>query len=79
MDPLHFAYWLQGRAELKPNEPLTPEEWEMVKQHLALVFAKVTPKLGELTFPQIPGTSIPGFPGTHWSCSIGEEPKTFLC
>lgn len=50
MDFQTFCYWLQGRAELKPDEPLSPEEWKMVKQHLALVFNKVTPALGQPTY-----------------------------
>jgi hypothetical protein len=42
MDPLQFAYWLQGFSELT-NEPPTPEQWKSIKEHLATVFNKVTP------------------------------------
>lgn len=36
-----FAYWLQGFAELSDAEP-TPEQWASIKEHLNLVFNKVT-------------------------------------
>ncbi len=44
MDPLQFAYWLQGFAELNEGEP-SPEQWQSIKDHLGLVFSKVTPPL----------------------------------
>ena len=47
-----FAYWLQGRMELLPNQLPTEAEWRMIKQHLATVFYKVTPPL--TTFPSNP-------------------------
>lgn len=37
-----FAYWLQGFAELN-EQPPTAEQWQSVREHLALVFNKVTP------------------------------------
>jgi hypothetical protein len=37
-----FAYWLQGYAELNDAPPST-EQWQMIREHLALVFTKVTP------------------------------------
>lgn len=37
-----FAYWLQGFTELH-GEPPTAEQWQAIKDHLALVFTKVTP------------------------------------
>ena len=44
MDAQQFAYWLQGFAELHA-EPPTPEQWQSIREHLALVFNKVTPAL----------------------------------
>lgn len=41
MTPEQFAYWLQGYAELAGDAP-TPEQWQSIKEHLALVFNKVT-------------------------------------
>lgn len=43
MTPERFVFWLNGFAELTP-EPPTPEQWKSIKEHLALVFTKVTPK-----------------------------------
>lgn len=42
MTPKQFAYWLQGFVELN-DAPPTPEQWQAVRDHLALVFEKVTP------------------------------------
>jgi len=44
MEPLQFAYWLQGFSELNADPP-TPEQWQSIKEHLATVFNKVTPPL----------------------------------
>jgi hypothetical protein len=40
--PDQFAYWLQGFAELTPTAP-TQEQWQAIRDHLSLVFDKVTP------------------------------------
>lgn len=45
MNAQEFCYWLQGRAELLPDQPPTEAEWKMIREHLALVFVKVTPPL----------------------------------
>jgi hypothetical protein len=45
MTPEQFAYWLQGYAELNETPP-TAQQWQMIRDHLALVFEKVTPPLG---------------------------------
>jgi hypothetical protein len=42
MTPEQFCYWLQGRAEMQPNNPPSAEEWKMVREHLQLVFRKET-------------------------------------
>lgn len=39
-----FAYWLQGFVELHGSEP-TAEQWKQIKDHLQLVFVKVTPSV----------------------------------
>lgn len=41
MEPLEFARWLQGFAELSPAAP-TDEQWGSIKEHLQLVFQRVT-------------------------------------
>lgn len=42
MTPEQFAYWLQGFAEISQKAP-TEKEWQVIKDHLATVFNKVTP------------------------------------
>lgn len=41
MTPDQFAYWLQGFAELNATAP-TQEQWQAIRDHLALVFDKRT-------------------------------------
>ena len=44
MTPENFAYWLQGFFELTDDGlPLTNTQVEIIKDHLTLVFTKVTP------------------------------------
>lgn len=40
-----FAYWLQGFAELTPGQVPSKDQWEMIVEHLAEVFDKVTPPM----------------------------------
>lgn len=44
MTSTEFAFWLQGYLELREDDkPLTPKQVQIIKDHLALVFTKVTP------------------------------------
>jgi hypothetical protein len=57
MTPEQFCYWLQGFVELNgrlPNEA----EWQSIKDHLAVVFRKVTPP----TYPDAPPYTAPQSP-----------------
>lgn len=42
MTPRDFAYWLQGYMEVHGTTP-TDEQWQVIQDHLKLVFVKVTP------------------------------------
>lgn len=53
MTPEQFAYWLQGFAEIHNSTPNT-QEWQVIKDHLATVFKKVTP-----SYPIGPGVAAP--------------------
>ena len=44
MTPDQFTYWLQGFAELNEAPP-TAEQWQSIREHLALVFEKRTPPI----------------------------------
>lgn len=48
LTPEHFAYWLQEFMEIQNPSQLTAEQTQMVKDHLALVFDKVTPQRGSV-------------------------------
>lgn len=42
-----FCFWLQGHFELNPGAPMTAEQVDMVKRHLALVFKhEIDPAMG---------------------------------
>lgn len=53
-----FVYWLQGFAELHA-EPPTAEQWQAIRDHLALVFEKRTPN----HFAPVQPVPLPGYPG----------------
>lgn len=56
MTPEQFAYWLQGFVEIRGSVP-TSAEWDVIKDHLATVFKKVTPDRQVL--PPGPGIAEP--------------------
>ncbi|HUW47256.1 MAG TPA: hypothetical protein VMW36_00745 [Patescibacteria group bacterium] len=43
MNERDFCYWLKGFTELTNSESLSDEQWAVVKDHLKLVFDKLTP------------------------------------
>lgn len=53
MDTNHFCFWLQGFVELNDGKQPTPEQWEMIKEHLSTVFMKVTPPLFDYNYVAI--------------------------
>lgn len=42
MTSQEFCYWLQGYFELSTSPAITPEQAKVIKEHLQLVFNKVT-------------------------------------
>lgn len=52
MNAEQFAYWMQGFAELNGQAP-TVEQWQSIKDHLALVFKKVTPPIVNKQIPPL--------------------------
>jgi len=42
MTPQNFCYWLQEYIEMHNPETIGVQETKMIKEHLALVFNKVT-------------------------------------
>ncbi len=51
MTPEAFCYWLQGALELGDMKEMSPEEVKIIKDHLKLVFDKLTPTYGLNTAP----------------------------
>ena len=43
MDSTNFTYWLQGFFEISDSNKLNEKQVQIIKDHLALVFDKVTP------------------------------------
>lgn len=53
MKPEEFCYWLQGMFELTDAKTLDERQTELIRQHLDLVFQKVTgPKT--VPWPKVP-------------------------
>jgi len=44
MTPEQFTYWLQGFIEINDPKTIGEKETQIIKDHLATVFNKVTPK-----------------------------------
>jgi hypothetical protein len=42
MNSQEFCYWLQGFFEMTDAKEITPEQVDMIKRHLSLVFVNVT-------------------------------------
>lgn len=68
MDAQHFAYWLQGFAELNEGPP-TAEQWKAIRDHLQLVFNKVTPTIVSQPFKPPYTTGTPLMQDTRVECS----------
>ena len=49
-----FCYWLQGYFEIKNPDSMTKQEIQIIKDHLQLVFEKVTPNRVEAALPVAP-------------------------
>lgn len=52
MDEKSFCYWLQGFFEISEADKLSEKQVLMIKEHLKLVFKKVTPEPSQT--PQTP-------------------------
>lgn len=49
-----FVYWLQGFFEISQAEEITPEQTEMIKKHLNLVFVhEIDPSMGDKKHQQL--------------------------
>ncbi len=53
MDSLQFCYWVQGFFEMTDSKNLTEAQVAMIKEHLQLVFNKVTQPLPTAYIPTV--------------------------
>ncbi len=53
MTPEQFCFWLHGFFELTGKDELSAAQSKMVREHLDLVFHKVTPPLSDDDVPEI--------------------------
>ena len=58
MSPENFCFWLQGYFEIGGGDTLSPNQVQVVKDHLGLVFKKETPDRNIK-----PGWNAPPYPG----------------
>jgi hypothetical protein len=79
MTPENFCYWLQGFFEIQNPSQISESQIQEIKNHLALVFNKVTPMQTDggtynpkqiITSPSSPSTINPEFfiPQTYCDC-----------
>ena len=61
-----FCFWLQGFLELTPGLSPSIEQTQAIREHLALVFQKVTPPVGS-SGPQTAGTQTTTQAGAGWA------------
>ncbi len=56
MDSTEFSRWLQGFCELQEDDtPPTEKQWCLIKQHLQLVFFKITDDIELVSEDQVAG------------------------
>jgi hypothetical protein len=44
MTPENFVYWLQGYLEVSEAKEISPEQLQVIKDHIKLVMEKKTPE-----------------------------------
>ena len=62
MSPETFTYWLQGFVEIANTDTISEKQWQIIKDHLKLVFDKKTPDRNDSLLKQITPTT----PNTDW-------------
>ena len=77
MDSKDFTYWLQGFFEISDAKKLDEKQVQIIKDHLGLVFNKVTPNRNETPKQDLPqGSKFEGFdlmPKTYCSTSTSSS------
>lgn len=68
MNSQDFCYWLKGFSEIAGKVP-TKEQWQVIQDHLSLVFNKVTPLYKNPTYCE---NTSPTF--TRWDFILSGNP-----
>lgn len=58
-----FVYWLQGFVEIANTDTISEKQWQIIKDHLKLVFDKKTPNRNQITI----APSTPKLSDLDWS------------
>lgn len=53
MTPERFTDWLQGFVEIANTDTISEKQWQIIKDHLKLVFDKKTPDRSTYVSPTI--------------------------
>lgn len=69
MDSTNFCYWLKGFFEISGADTLTKEQVQEIKNHLDLVFKKMTPNVYESIPPfKYEPTTLPQYTPIPLDC-----------
>lgn len=63
--PQDFVYWLQGFVEIADSDTISEKQWLIIKDHLKLVFDKVTADRNAITI-SAPKITLGDPPKTDW-------------
>ena len=76
MTPEQFCYWLQGAIELADMKEMSPKDIQVLKDHLKLVFEKLTPVYGvnPIPLPEIQSPLVGGSGGIWIGPAVNPVP-----
>jgi len=76
-----FTFWLQGYFEISDSNNLSPQQVQIIRDHLALVFEKVTPdrKEYELLYTEFTGVTSKPLGGIDWTKIRTPKEETRYC
>jgi hypothetical protein len=79
MTPEQFTYWLQGFMETADPKSIDEKQTQIIKDHLDLVFTKVTPDYTYTLIPKDFGTIKDYNPPVEPYPYIWNPNGTFIC
>lgn len=81
--PQDFVYWLQGFVEIADSDTISEKQWLIIKDHLKLVFDKVTPdRKVDFKMPIAPAPKLSDLIGKESNWNIHDykfPPGTIIC